>query len=284
MDGKDSLQRREAAFEEDLSDVFEERAEEFGAHLRGMLFELWERATQRPASEDELLKSVKELEGKKAEIGALVAEEFKKQLPHVATQFEKKIESVMERHFPAHLTAELEDPKNEPMLCRRLEELLKFEMPFETYNEGWRLRISSRSSENGTFIPPELPKYEPDDEYQRALLDRLDRDDNYRPVMMNRSTGRQGILEGEYSLIMAQDVEVHLAPTDGGCVWLFPNPRPDGGSSLSVHVNNVQAPAGNYTKQLNRTATRVIAIEFLLAPPPDAIVTARYSTAILTNP
>jgi len=239
----DELAQLEQAFDSDLELVFDGKAKEFAPHLRGMLFELWMRARDRPGGITQRLGELEELEKKKLEVREEVSSEFERQLPAVTQQFKSQFESAASSTFNLNFVAalELEDFTVDTAIVKMLERVLKLHgLELTNFVNNLELKTSGSSS------IPKLEDYDSDDEFQKVLQARLLREgfvlpgrivssSDWRPVFMNTETGRQGALDVSADLFTNVELISTYLVEDAGS-WRFPYPPPAYDYDLCEHV------------------------------------------------
>lgn len=243
--GIEDLKQLDAKFLEDLDAVFEDRHQEFGDHLRGMLLELWTRARGTKSDIVKELEELRELKKEKLELKELVSSVIKAELPAVAQQFKASFEDVMGTNFRAHLVAELENPNSydiDAALSSALERVLELSGSLEGRASADRFLLEASGSSTISALPELDESTNQPDKTQQVLHRRLEfagllppsdfsSSWSWKPVFLNTESGERAAFSYDdwrerWPLSDYREVRVPLAWD--GTAWLFPNPRPLG--------------------------------------------------------
>jgi len=229
----------ERQFTKDLEAVFEEKAEEFGPHLRGLLLELWTRARDVHPQIIKEVESLRKLREQHKTLEQTVTDVLEGMLPAITQQLRHASENVLNTNLEGYLVSALEMPVNcsgiDQALTTALERVLWVE-GLELDNEYDNLRLRAPSIESSAL--PELTDPTAYDKTQDVLLQRLKAagvlppDEfpeswKWAPVFFNTQTGAQAAFHYDswQQRYMAQKPrEMYLAWS--GTEWRFPNPRP----------------------------------------------------------
>jgi len=247
----EEVQEFELKFSEDLERVFEGKQDDFGDHLRGMLFELWSRARGTKSDIVLELEELRQLASEKKDLEALIADGIKAQLPVIAEQFKSTFEGVMVAGIQTHLHNELEFPTSGGMfddaLAAALTRVINPGDGLETVKEYGKITIKADGS---SF--PEFTTNDPEELTQVRLRKRLqfegllpadDHQDSWKwaPVFMHTDSGERAAFHlwnwRERHDPDPQEIRVSLAWD--GVHWCFPNPRPRGKHNDILHLVNI---------------------------------------------
>lgn len=226
----EEVKELERQFTKDLEAVFEEKAEEFGPHLRGLLLELWMRARDVHPHIVKEVESLRKLREQHKTLEQTVTEVLKGTLPAIT-------QNVLNTNLEGYLVSALESPTStmDQALTKALERVLQVE-GLEMHNQFYNLLLRAPSIESSAL--PELTDPTANDKTQDVLLQRLKAagvlppDEfheswKWAPVFFNTHTGAQAAFHYDswQQRYMAQKPrEMRLAWS--GTTWLFPNPRP----------------------------------------------------------
>lgn len=258
----EEVQELERQFSADLERVFEGREKEFGAHLRGMLFELWNQARGTKSDVVKELDELRELKNQRTELTALISSLFKND-EDIRQHIKQEATNVMGSLFWEHLNSHLSGGANDIALALALSRTLDLGEGLGGLLMPGSSRYTITNTGNAAVLP-ELDTTQPEnDEVQKNLQARLRHEGllpsedfheswKWAPVHLNTETGETFAFNHwnwrERYGPHPEEVRVPLAWD--GCRWYFPNPRPVGDEGyydvLTLYVDGVELDCTNY--------------------------------------
>ena len=252
----EEVQELELKFSEDLERVFEGKQDDFGDHLRGMLFELWSRARGTKSTIVKELEELRLLKAEKNDLKAMIAEGIKAQLPAVAEQFKSTFDNVMATQFNGHLINELETPASSILDNALADALMRvIQLGDGLFADAYTF---GKYTIKSTVAPDPLTSGQNDDERLRERLQHVgllppdDFHENWKwvPVYLNTETGEKAAFHMDtwQQRHNPNTREVRVPLAWDGSSWCFPNPRPPGvpndishlEATLSLFIDGVE--------------------------------------------